>query len=72
VDKETPSGAGPYKSFTIITIEKLLKSYYVTELKRYPVTRLVNRVENNSKGCIEPIKEDTDQEYGREPSSIVG
>jgi putative SOS response-associated peptidase YedK len=107
-DKEAPSGAGPYKSCTIITteasdsvrdihnrmplilkpeaydewldprnaepcrIEELLKSNFVKELKRYPVTRLVNRVENNSKGCIEPIKEDTEQENGRKPSSPVG
>jgi len=27
------------------------------ELKRYPVSKLVNRVENNSKECIEPLKE---------------
>ena len=41
-------------------IEELLKTYYVKELKRYPVSRLVNRVENNSKECIEPIKDSGD------------
>ena len=38
-------------------IEELLKSYYVKELKRYPVSKLVNHVGNNSKECMEPIKE---------------
>ncbi len=41
-------------------IEELLKSYYVKELKLYLVSRLVNRVENNSKECIEPIREDAE------------
>ena len=38
-------------------IEELLRTGYVMELKRYPVSKLVNRVENNSKACIEPQKE---------------
>jgi putative SOS response-associated peptidase YedK len=37
-------------------IEELLKTRYVKELKRYPVSRLVNRVQNNSKACIDPWK----------------
>jgi putative SOS response-associated peptidase YedK len=92
-DKETPPGADPYKSCTIITleasesvrdihnrmplilkpeafdewldpdnkepakIEELLRTRNVKELKSYPVAKLVNRVENNSKACIEPLKE---------------
>ncbi len=39
-------------------IEELLKSYHVKDLTGYPVSRLVNRVENNSKACIEPLKDD--------------
>jgi putative SOS response-associated peptidase YedK len=38
-------------------IEELLKSHHVKELNRYPISRLVNRVEHNSKECIEPLKE---------------
>jgi putative SOS response-associated peptidase YedK len=30
-------------------VEELLKSFYVKELKRYPVSRRVNRLENTSK-----------------------
>ncbi len=41
-------------------IEKLLKTSCVTELKRYPVSKLVNRVENNSKACVEPLRENDD------------
>lgn len=33
-------------------IETLLKTRFVAELDRYPVSRLVNRVENNSEECI--------------------
>jgi hypothetical protein len=29
----------------------------VRELKSYPVSKLVNRVENNSKECMEPLKD---------------
>jgi hypothetical protein len=36
-------------------IEELLKTKYMKELRRYAVFRLVNRVENNSKECIEPL-----------------
>jgi putative SOS response-associated peptidase YedK len=36
--------------------KKLLETACVKELKRYPVSRLVNRVENNSNACIEPLK----------------
>ena len=36
---------------------RLLKTEYVKELKRYPVSKLVNRVGNNSKECMEPLKE---------------
>jgi putative SOS response-associated peptidase YedK len=38
-------------------IEKVLKSGCVKELKRYPVSKLVNHVGNNSKECIEPLKD---------------
>ena len=37
-------------------IEDLLKKGLVKELKRYPVSKRVNRVENNTKECIEPLK----------------
>ena len=36
-------------------IEELLKTACVKELKRYPVSKLVNRVENNSKEFMEPL-----------------
>jgi putative SOS response-associated peptidase YedK len=38
-------------------IEELLRTRNVKQLKSYPVSKLVNRVENNSKACIEPLKE---------------
>jgi putative SOS response-associated peptidase YedK len=44
-----PSNKEPAK------IEKLLRINYVRELNRYPVSKLVNRMENNSKECIEPL-----------------
>ena len=37
-------------------IEELLKTKYVQELKRYPVSRMVNKVGNNQKGCMQPLK----------------
>ena len=37
-------------------IEELLRTKYVKELMRYPVSKMVNRVENNSKECMEPVK----------------
>jgi putative SOS response-associated peptidase YedK len=37
-------------------IEELLRTNYVKNLKSYPVSKLVNRVENNSKECMEPVK----------------
>ena len=37
-------------------IEKILKDGCVKELKRYPVSKLVNLVGNNSKECMEPLK----------------
>jgi putative SOS response-associated peptidase YedK len=40
--------------------EELLKTKYVRELKRYSVSKLVNRAENNSRQCIEPLKESGD------------
>jgi putative SOS response-associated peptidase YedK len=40
-----------------VMIEELLKTKNVKELKSYPVSKLVNRVENNSKAFIEPLKE---------------
>jgi putative SOS response-associated peptidase YedK len=41
-------------------IEKLLRAKYVKDLKSHPVSNSVNRVENNSKECMEPIKESGD------------
>jgi putative SOS response-associated peptidase YedK len=38
-------------------IEAVLKKGYVKVLKRYPVSKLVNQVGNNSKECMEPLKE---------------
>ena len=38
-------------------IEELMRSMCVKDLKYYPVSKLVNRVENNSKECMEPYKE---------------
>ena len=38
-------------------IEELLRTKYVKELKLYPVSKRVNRVENNSKECMEPVKD---------------
>jgi len=37
-------------------IEELMKTKYVKELKRHPVSKRVNRVENNLKECIEPLQ----------------
>jgi putative SOS response-associated peptidase YedK len=41
-------------------IEELLRTKYVRDLKSHPVSKLVNRVENNSKECMEPIKKSFD------------
>ena len=41
-------------------IEELLKTSYVKELTHYPVSRKVNRVENDSKDCVEPLKRPSD------------
>jgi putative SOS response-associated peptidase YedK len=41
-------------------IEDLLRKGLMKELKRYPVSRLVNRVENNTKECIDPLKKGAD------------
>jgi putative SOS response-associated peptidase YedK len=41
-------------------IEALLKTAFVKELKRYPVSKLVNQVANNKKECMEPKKESGD------------
>jgi putative SOS response-associated peptidase YedK len=38
-------------------IEELLRTKFVKNLKSYPVSKLVNRVENNSKECMEPLKD---------------
>ena len=46
-----PSNKEPAK------IEELLKTKYVKELKRYPVSKLVNQVGNNKKECMEPLKD---------------
>jgi putative SOS response-associated peptidase YedK len=36
-------------------IEEVMKNGCVKELKRYPVSKLVNHVGNNSKECMEPL-----------------
>lgn len=41
----------------IARMEKLLETAWVKELKRYPVSRLINRVGSNKKECMEPLKE---------------
>ena len=46
-----PSNKEPAK------IEELLNTANVKELKRYPVSKLVNQVGNNKKECMEPLKE---------------
>jgi putative SOS response-associated peptidase YedK len=38
-------------------IEKVLKKGYMKDFKRYPVSKLVNQVGNNSKECMEPLKD---------------
>jgi len=37
-------------------IEKVMEKSSVKELKRYPVSKLVNQVGNNKKECMEPLK----------------
>ena len=39
---------------------RLLKSGFVSDLKRYPVSKLVNQVGNNKKECMEPLKDSSD------------
>jgi putative SOS response-associated peptidase YedK len=41
-------------------INEVLKNGCVKELKRYPVSKLVNQVGNNKKECMEPLKESGD------------
>jgi putative SOS response-associated peptidase YedK len=38
------------------SIERILETGSVRDLQRYPVSKLVNRVESNSKACVEPIE----------------
>jgi putative SOS response-associated peptidase YedK len=38
-------------------MEKLLRTQCVQDLAHHPVSKLVNRVENNSKKCIQPATE---------------
>ena len=38
-------------------IEELLKTHFVKNLKSHPVSKLVNRGENNSKECMEPLED---------------
>ena len=35
-----------------------MKKSYVKDLERYAVSKLVNQVGNNSKECLEPLKDD--------------
>jgi putative SOS response-associated peptidase YedK len=51
-------------------IEELLRTKNVKKLKSYPVSKLVNRVKNNSKACIEPLE--VAGEQGRNASSLIG
>jgi putative SOS response-associated peptidase YedK len=41
-------------------IEQIMKSGFVSDLKCYPVSRLVNQVGNNKKDCMEPFKDSSD------------
>ena len=41
-------------------IEELLKTEFVGDLNRYPVSKLVNQVGNNKKECMEPLEESGD------------
>ena len=41
-------------------IEEILKSKYVKELERYPVSKLVNHVGNNTPECMKPLKDTSD------------
>jgi putative SOS response-associated peptidase YedK len=43
-------------------IEEVLKKGCVKELMRYPVSKLVNQVRNNSKECMEPLTNISDPE----------
>jgi putative SOS response-associated peptidase YedK len=45
-----PSNKEPAK------IEELLKTKFVEDLTRYPVSKLVNQVGNNKKECMEPLE----------------
>ncbi len=38
-------------------IEQIMKSGFVSDLKCYPVSKLVNQVGNNRKECMEPLKD---------------
>ena len=38
-------------------IEEIMKSGFVSDLKCYPVSKLVNQVGNNKKECMEPLKD---------------
>jgi putative SOS response-associated peptidase YedK len=38
-------------------IEQIMKSGFVSDLKCYPVSKLVNQVGNNKKECMEPLKD---------------
>jgi len=38
-------------------LKELLRTKDVRKLKSYPVSKLVNRVGNNSKECMEPLGE---------------
>jgi putative SOS response-associated peptidase YedK len=41
-------------------IEQILKSGFVSDLKCYPVSKLVNQVGNNKKECMDPLKDSSD------------
>jgi putative SOS response-associated peptidase YedK len=46
-----PENMGPGK------LKELLRTKDVRKLKSYPVSKLVNRVGNNSKECMKPLGE---------------
>jgi putative SOS response-associated peptidase YedK len=41
-------------------LEQILKTGFISDLKSYPVSKLVNRVGNNMQECMEPLKDGSD------------
>jgi putative SOS response-associated peptidase YedK len=36
-------------------LNNIMQDQHVREMKSYPISKFVNRVQNNSKKCIEPL-----------------